>query len=293
MPILVGVSADESSADSVALGAVFSQLLGEDVVVAHVQPPTIDYPSVGNVDAEWTAYLNEQASSILAAARERLATGWGISGVKSEIVANASVSRGLLDIADRIDASAIVVGPGGVSEASGVALGSTAQSLIHGAGVCVGLAPRGYAANLVERIGRLVVGFRDADPGIQALRWCLEVADRAGVDVELLTAIIRVTRIANPRLGPDPERTILEVLREQEIRAQQSVIEQVGRWVRGTVVQGDTAEQALAGFEWRSDDLLVMGSSRYGAISRVILGDVGKKLLRASTVPVLVLPRTA
>ena len=293
MSIIVGVSADPSSDDAVALGAVFSQLLGEGLVLAHVQPPTIEFPSIGNVDAEWTTYLNEQASSILAAARERLAAGWGINAVKSEIVANASVSRGLLDIAERIDASAIVVGPGGASEASRVALGSTAQSLIHGAGVCVGLAPRSYAANFVERIGRLVVGFRDTDPGVSALRWSLGIADGAGVDVELLTAIIRVTRIANPRLGPDPERIILEVLREQEIRAQQSAIDQVGRFVSGTVVEGDSAEQALASFTWRSDDLLVLGSSRYGAISRVILGDVGKKLLRASTVPVLVLPRTA
>jgi len=40
-------------------------------------------------------------------------------------------------------------------------------------------------------------------------------------------------------------------------------------------------------------DLLVMGSRGYGPIRRALLGSVSEGLVRAATVPVLVMPRSA
>ena len=291
MSIVVGVSADESSADAIALAAALAQLMRESVVVAHVQPPTIDYPSIGNVDAEWTAYLHEQTQAIISGAIELLSSRWGLEDVESMTVANTAVSRGLLEVADRVGASAIVVGPGAIRGTSRVWLGSTAQSLIHGSHVAVALAPEGYRDRAPGRVSRLVVGFRDGDPGVRALRWAAHTARFAGIGVELLTAILRVTRIVNVRLGRDPERMVLQALREQETKAQRVAAEDLETPVKGVVVEGDSAEEALDNFDWRGGDIFVLGSSRYGTVSGVLLGDVGKKLLRASTVPALVLPR--
>ena len=291
MPIVVGVSADDAGSDALALGAVMSRLMGEGVVLAHVQPPTIEYPSIGKVDAEWADYLRQQAQATLTQARETLASRDDVTVVDSVTVANSAVSRGLNEVAREVDAVSIVVGPGLIRREARVSLGSTAHSLVHGADCAIAVAPDGYRLRALEHIGRLVVGFRDRDPGVRDLRWSLGVANAAGIAVEMVSVIIRVTHIDAPRLGGDPERAVLQVLKEQQQHAQDRAREELAVPVPGVVVEGDSAEQALEQFEWREDDLFVLGSSRYGAISRVVLGDLGKKLVRASAVPVLILPR--
>jgi nucleotide-binding universal stress UspA family protein len=43
--------------------------------------------------------------------------------------------------------------------------------------------------------------------------------------------------------------------------------------------------------DWDTGDLLVVASGSGGLLKRVFLGDTNYKILRASTVPTLVLPR--
>lgn len=292
MPIVVGVSADDSGADAVALGATLSRLLGHSLLLACVVPSTFDYPSVGNVDAEWTRYLSEKAHEALVKAQESLASHAGVSARDPVIVANSAVSRGLREVARETKASAIVVGPGVIHRKGRVSFGSTANSLVHGADCAIAVPPDGYRLRDPKRIGRLVVGFRDRDPGIHNVRWSLGVAHAAGIDVALLSVIVRVTHIDAPRLGGDPEREVLDALTVQQRKAQHHVCEELRATVPGIVVEGDSVEQALEQFDWQPNDLFVLGSSRYGAMSRVVLGDLGKKLVRACEVPVMILPRS-
>lgn len=291
MTILVGVSPDESGADAVALGAVLGSLLAQSVTLAHVHPPTIDYPSMGNVDAEWEAFLRERSLATLQAAREQLASDWGRTPEHEIINAHSSVSRGLLEVAQQTQASFIVIGPGPGGRDGHLSLGSTAHSLLHGGDVGVGLAPEGYRETAPDDLERLVVGFRNGDQGERAATWAKEVGARTHIRVELFTALIRATRIVGARLGRDPERAVMQALREQSEQAQRLVIENLGEGVTGVVVQGDTAAQAMGGFPWRNGDLFVLGSSRFGAIRQVFLGDTSLKLLRAAVVPALILPR--
>jgi nucleotide-binding universal stress UspA family protein len=50
---------------------------------------------------------------------------------------------------------------------------------------------------------------------------------------------------------------------------------------------------ALAAGNWLPGDLLVVGSSRHGPLARVFLGSTATKIVRASPVPVVVVPRGA
>lgn len=291
MSIIVGVSPDESGADAVALGAVIGRLLGEDLVLVHVHPPTIDYPSIGNVDAEWATFLAERSASILEAADQRLTTEWGITAADRMTVANSSVGRGLIEAAERAGGSLVVLGPGPNGRASHVCLGFTAHSIVHSGQVGVALAPEGFQKRTPEEIRRLVVAFRADAKNESLLAWSQAVAQKAHLEMALLSLVLRVTRIDGARLGRDPERAVLETLVEIQHKAQQEVQARLGGTITGTVLQGDTADQAMDDFGWRSGDLLVLGSSRFGALSRVFLGDSGLKVVRAATVPVLVLPR--
>jgi nucleotide-binding universal stress UspA family protein len=100
-----------------------------------------------------------------------------------------------------------------------------------------------------------------------------------------------MTRILGARIGRDPERAVMRALVEHEEAAQARFAEASGLPVTGEVVQGDTAGRAMSRFDWQDSDVFVAASSSLGILSRVFLGDLTHKLLRACTVPAVVLPR--
>jgi len=55
--------------------------------------------------------------------------------------------------------------------------------------------------------------------------------------------------------------------------------------------QGEDWEEALSDIEWGPGDLMVIGSSDAGPISRVFLGSRAAKILRHTLVPVMAIPR--
>ena len=291
MRIVVGVSPDESGDDGVTLGAVLSRLLGARITLAYVHPPTIDYPSRGHVDAEWADFLRQRSEATIDRAADILRRDWSIDDIDSTIVARASVAHGLRDAADEVGAVMIVIGPGSEGVDGHLALGSVAHSLLHGGAAAIALAPEGYRETAPDEIRRLVVGFQDTAESEYAVGIAESVARPSGVDVHLLTVVLRMTRILGTRLGRDPERAVMEALVEHETTAQQRYIEASDQPLTGSVVHGDTAGRAMARFDWQDTDVFVAASSSLGVLSRVFLGDLTHKLLRACTVPAVVLPR--
>jgi len=289
MTVIVGIGADDTSADAVALGALTAQLLQDSVTLVHVHPPTVDYPSMGHVDAEWADYLREQSREALGHAIQQLEHVGFDGHVDQRVISSRAVSRGLMQLADELHSRAIVIGPGLRTHDGHVAMGSIAQSLLHGGTCAILMAPEGYQKNAPSALGRLVVGFQDTEESRRAVTAAHAIAQLAGVSMELLTVVSRATRIFNPRLGRDPEGAVMQALVEQAKRAQDHIFLEHG--IPGVVVQGDSVEQAMAAFDWRVNDLFVLASSTAGALQRVLLGDSSHKLVRASTTPVLVLPR--
>lgn len=291
MRILVGVSSDDAGSDAVALGAVLSRLLDASLVLAYVHPPTSEVPGMDHVDAEWAAYLQDRADATLDRATTQLATDWRIVDVETTTVASPSVSRGLRREARGMEATITVLGPCRGAQAGRIGIGSIASSLLHGGETAVGLAPEGYRESAPESVGRLVIGFRGTPESRAVLATAHEIAQRRGIPVHLLTAVIRTTWISGSSLRGDPERAVLDSLEQQEHAAQARAIADTDPAIVGDVIQADSAEQACEAFPWRSDDLFVTASSRYGPVRRVLLGDVAYKLLRSCPAPAIVMPR--
>lgn len=289
MEILVGVSRDDSGRDAVALAAALARLLNATIALGHVHAATVEHPSVGNIDAEWEAYLADESAAVIAAAREWLADCGGPIDAESAVVGSASVGRGLRDLAETRGSSIIVVGPGSDGASGRVCLGPVAHSLLHGGPAAIALAPEGYRESAPDSLGRVVVGFQDTRESAAAV----DIVDAMvpGVPIHLLTVVMRATRILEPRLGRDAERPVMESLARADQAAQDTVIARLSRPADGTVVQADSAAQAMADFDWTRSDLFVVASSRLGMLSRVFLGDMTHKLLRACRVPAMVLPR--
>lgn len=298
MRIVIGVTPDDSAADAVALGALLATLLDGSIVLAYVHPPTMDYPSAGRVDAEWAAYLRERGDDALDRAAAQLQLDWGISQAERATVANASVSHGLRGLAEHLEAEVTVLGAGTNGRPGYVDLGSIANSLVHGGLSAVALAPDGFRDTAPAAIERLVVGFRSTTEAHEVALKAVSMAKANEVAVHLLTMVLRTTRIIGSRTGPDPERAVMEALAESERAAQARVTAEVaepvtGEPVTGEVVLADSPAEAMSAFSWRPGDVLVMASSRLGALRRVFMSDIAHKLLREATVPVLVMPRQA
>ncbi len=209
-------------------------------------------------------------------------------GVVTDIGMHRQSGTGLDELAQRRGASVVVIGsaPGGtVGRIQG---GTTSEQLLHGSHLPVAIAPTGYADAAPDRIERLVVAVdMDYRPG--RLTSALDLLP--DVVVELVCVVRRATSIYTTQLGVDAELEVLHVLRAQAADALSAAQVDIRRTTETHVLVGDTVDAALAEFIWHREDLLVCGSSTLGPVRRVLLGDMTFRLLRASTVPVLVAPR--
>src|SRR5690606_17020635 len=111
MRVLAGYSPDERGDDALALAALVARAADAELTVAHVYPAAWPAHGPGRVDAEWVAYLREQADETLARAVERLA---GMPGPGTAVTARAHASRGsgrgLAEVAEDAGAGLVVIG---------------------------------------------------------------------------------------------------------------------------------------------------------------------------------------
>lgn len=291
MTLVVGIDPVGSNHGAVMLAVQLQRLTQADIVLATVRPPTIEIPSRGNVDAEWTAFMHEQAQTALDAAAQTMFEMFGLRPTATRIVTQASVSRGLRALAAEVGATMIIIGPGSSNANGGLVLGSVAQSLLHSGETAVALAP-GDGGITSHQTTRLVVGC-EPDASAEAVAVAaLRLAQLAHIPVVLFTAVVRATRIVAPRLGRDPEHAVLEALTEHAAHVQEQIRRAHPEIIEGFVQQGDSPSEAMAAFAWRPGDVFIVGSSTDGLLHRVFLGDTSHQLLRAARVAALVLPRT-
>jgi nucleotide-binding universal stress UspA family protein len=289
--VVIGTTPDQGGRDAVTLGLTTARTFGLTPVLAHVYPRPFDFPSQASVDAEWRAYLQEQASTIVHDAGEAVrAAGW--EGELAEHVhGNRSSGVGLAEVADDRAADLIVIGSAPGGRPGQLTSGSTADQLFHGSPVPVLMAPQGYQAVAAPRIERLVVAHQLTKEGGAALRSGAERARAAGVPVHLISVITKVNRIAASTVGRDPEAMVVAELTRHAEAAMERASTDFGTGMTHQVVVSDTVTDALEAVAWSPGDVLVIGSSGAGPLRRVFLGDMSFKLLRAARVPTMVIPR--
>ena len=182
---------------------------------------------------------------------------------------------------------------GALTGASGrFVIGSTADKLLHSAGVPVAVAPAGYARTRQGEVGKIVVCFQNTAESRRTLSTAADYSARTGVPLEVLTILLR-HRIYASNLGADAEGPMLASLRDDAAAAVAETLANSGAdvQVESTTVTADSVQAAMERTEWEGDELLVMGSAVSGPVRRVFLGDMTYKLLRSTPVPAIVLPR--
>lgn len=300
MEIVVGVTQESQSRDALRLAEALATTLQADLVVAHIYPLQFDFAGPARVDAEWRAYLLEESQETLDWAAGHLARPEAAVYVKH---GNRSSGNGLIEVAEDRGAGIIVVGsaPGG-SEGR-ITGGSTADQLFHGSPVPVAIAPHGYREWAPPSIARANVAYQQTHESDHCLDITVEALRRNGLELSrtllLFTVIERVTRIYGSRLGRHAEDQVLLALREQAEGALAAAIERINALaeepvaIPTTILEGDTVTTALSKRNWDDADIIVTGSTGAGPLRRVFLGDMAYKLIRAATIPVMVIPRSA
>ncbi len=290
MKVVIGVVPGESSDDALALGGLLCDALGAEPILAHIHPAAYDYASPGHVDAEWEKYLVDESRSFLDKAAEK-AVQFGITDPQTVILGHRSSGVGLIEVAERHGGDMIVIGSAPGASNGRFQIGSTADQLLHGSHVPVALAPSFYRGFRPAGLGRVVAAFQNSAESRAAAASAADLAGKAHVPLTLLTVLVRHRIYGSAiRHGED---LVLEQLHTDVSAEQERVRAEVCGDVETNCVitSGDDTMSALRRYDWDGSELFVLASAKGGVLRRVFLGDMTYKLVRATSVPALVLPR--
>jgi nucleotide-binding universal stress UspA family protein len=290
--IVVGYDGSDCGDDALALGALVARAVGEPLLVVTIYPEEAPI-GVGRVDAEWVAFMRDQAREINASAR-RFLEGRGVSA-EYRVVGAGSASQGLDAVAEAEGAAMIVVGSNRHCARRRISPGSTGERLLHGGGCPIAVAPRGMRERPVERtVQRIGVAYIDTPEAREALRVASDLARRTSAALRLYTVVAPRAEAVPLVIGGDTVEAYTATLRESARRALDAALASAPEGVEasGELLEGDVVDE-LAALDERDVDLLVCGSRGYGPVRRVLLGGVSGRLIRHAACPLVVVPRSA
>lgn len=275
--ILVGFDGSDGGRDALGLTRTLASISGATVVVTAILPYG-PFP-IGFEELEDTAALKTEP--LFEEARENLA---GIA-VESRGFGGGSPAWVMTHLAEDENIDTIVVGSPHRGAIGRAIIGSTAESLLHGAPCAVVAAPRGYAADAPESIRLIAVAYDGTAEAKLALHRAEALAGEAGASIRVLTVVSPPVALPGvvgytPALPPEPEKILEEATGELD-----PSLTVEGRCLNGPVAS-TLAEACEDGV-----DLLLVGSRHYGPVMRVLLGSVSTQLIHKAPCPVMVVPR--
>jgi len=290
--VAVGYLAGKGGRSPLHLAVEAARTLNTSLMVVTVVPRPWMTPSLGRIDAEYAQYADQLASNSAIQAQQIIGALADGLDVKYHKVAHRSVSGGLLEAVNELEAEALILGSAADGKLGQVVVGSTADRLLHSSPVPLAIAPRGYRGSKAGGLSRITVAY----PGTPDTRHVVErvaaLTQRLGVPMRVVTFAVRGRTMYPPEVGLRAEDSILEQLAShaRETLSQLRSEGVIGEDVVLQVVTGNGWDEALDAAEWQEGELLAIGTSPVGGIARVFLGSRGSKILRYSPVPVLVLP---
>jgi nucleotide-binding universal stress UspA family protein len=284
--ILVGVDGHSEGRDAAALAAALERASGADTMLLAVLSDPVVLPLTG---MSWNE-LHKQAEATLAETRDTI-----VPDARVLIETDFSVGRALERVAAREHVDLVVLGSSPRAPAGEVRIGNRTRQLIGDARCALAVAPRGLAEAGTPSIERIGVGYDGGPESVQALalagviaRACgAELGVRAVVDDRIPTFGLRGSR--GSRIIAEWKSLIaedVEALRKRAVEAAKSA----GVDARVEVISGHPADALLELSE--EVDLLVVGSRRWGAVARLLLGSTGEALVHGAVCPILIVPRT-
>jgi nucleotide-binding universal stress UspA family protein len=278
--------------DALSLGRMLARTGDVTLTVCVVVPQTWDYPSPARVDAEYAAFLNQYAEDAIAEAREFLG-----DTVRAEYTSTSasSASEGLIATATETGAAMVILGSARHGPLGRFTVGGITNEMLHVSPVPVALAPRGYRPSSDAWLRRVTCAFSGSTQSRSAFDAAVQLGRRHSAPLRLTTFVVHDRQMYPSQVGYDAEAMVAEQWRAQAMEAQEKALATLPDdvEVEASVVGSRDWEEALDSLPWEEGEVLVVGSSRLGAVARVFLGSNATKIIRSSPVPVLVIPRGA
>jgi len=292
MTVVVGYLAGKGGLAPLHLAVEAARTLKTSLTVATIVPRPWTTPSPARIDAEYAQWAEELAADSAREAQRylgALAPGLDVSYHKC---AHRSVSGGLLEVTQTLDADILVLGSSANGQLGQVVVGSTADRLLHSSPVPVAISPRGYRGSRNGALARITCAYPGTPESVHVVLRVAELAKRFAVPMRVITFAVRGRTMFPPEVGLHAEDTILAAwaAHARELLARLKTDGVVGEGVVLQVVTGNDWSQALDAADWEDGELLALGTSPSAGIARVFLGSRGTKIVRHSAVPVLVLP---
>jgi nucleotide-binding universal stress UspA family protein len=290
MTILVGYPTNRRAKAVLSLAGMLDRSSGEDVVVCTtIRDPRV--PGITREDAAFRAYVDELVDNALAQAREDMPKDVSVQFTRFDA---RSIPSGLVQAAEKHGASTIVVGSA-MGRIEHITVSSIADRLLHSSPIPVAVATRGFRA-VGGRVKRVTLAFTGGKQGGVQVAAAEALAAQFGAELRLASFAVHLSPPEALRVhleGPSVLDLWTKSIRTAAVEAVRADAATARRDPEIVIGQGDDWEDALDDIEWGPGDLLVIGSSEAGPISRVFLGSQAAKIVRHTPVPVLAIPRAA
>lgn len=316
--VLVGYTQDQAGREALALGRLLTGQTEADqnkadqskagqqqtgqLIVCTVVPEVWNHPSLSAVDQEYARYLDEHAQETLTSARSLLVD---VPQAQVQYLKHAakSTTAGLSEAAAQAGADVLVVGSarsggglsmGGLGSGGRLSLGSVSGELLHLSSLPVALAPQGFEPRPGQAVTRLSCAYAGTEVSNSTVLEALRLAGRLGVPLRVVAFAVRDRQMYPSLAGYKAENMVVNAWKERTQAALERLQEQLAGHsppISVLIADGDSWESALGQVDWHPGEVLALGSSRMGVLARVFLGSNATKIIRASPVPVLVLPK--
>lgn len=284
--IEVGVDGYREGQDAAVLASSIAGASGSDLVLVAVHPdPMVVLPA----EIGWSG-LRKEAQRVLRETRDAVAPG-----ARIVVETDWSIPRALERVAHREHRDLIVVGSSRRGPEGRVRIGNLTRQLLSHSRCALAVAPRGFSEQPVRRIARIGVGYDGAPESEAALALAGSLAIHAGATLEVRGVIDdSVPMVGWQTAAREQVLAMWEELLEPQVAAllerARSASEATGADVGEVDVRRGGPADALLELCQRVD-LLVIGSRRWGAAARVLLGRTGEALMHDASTAVLVVPR--
>lgn len=282
--IAVGINGLPEGEDALALGAALAAATEAELMLVAVHPqPLVVLPS----GMDWSS-LRQAARATLQDARDRAAPR-----ARMVVESDVSVPRALQRVVRRDHRDLLVVGSSRHAPKGVVGISKRVRQLLGHFDCALAVAPRGLHLTGEPMLARIGVGY-DATPEAQAaLVLGASIASSAG-------ARLHVQGVIDDRPPPigwsSVSRAVGEYWTEMVEPMTAALRQDAEAAVEATGVAGEIemqrgrpADRLLELSEQL--DLLLLGSRRWGPLTRLLLGSTGEALMHGAACPLVVVPR--
>ena len=247
---------------------------------------------MAKIDAEYAEYARQVGEEAEQQARDYLRD----TSVEVETTYRAttgrSVSSALVETAQELGGSTLVIGSSADGPEGRIVTGATAEKLLHSAHVPLAISPRGYRSVAAAGFTRLTCAFSDSESSVRTVAHAAELAKQLGVPMRVASFGVRHATMYPPEVGLTAEDSVLDSWADQAAEAQRRLVADgvIDGAVPCVIGTGSGWVESVGSIDWQRDELLAIGSSAAGPLARVFLGSRAAKLIRAAPVPVVMLP---